>query len=97
MSISAYTSLSNKEESSEFSSQTESPTEGIYFLQLKSDWQRNPVTAKLFLELRNDIDSMEKQARDLAHGYASNENHLQIVILLNRAAELRKVVEKYAQ
>jgi hypothetical protein len=97
MSISAYTQTVYPVEDDNGNLSLSSPAEHALILQLKSDWQRNQITLKLFSELRIEIDKMEKQARDLAVGYAANNNHTQIVLLLNRAAELRKVVEKYAQ
>lgn len=74
-----------------------SPAEEALLLQAKSDWHRSSVTVELFLDLKEEVASLEKQAREIAQGYSANQNHLQIVILLNRAAELRKVIDKYAQ
>jgi hypothetical protein len=74
-----------------------SPADDAFIVQTQQLWLHSPVTAKLFYELQQEIDNLEKQASSLSVTFATHNNHLQIILLLNRAAELRKVIEKYGK
>jgi len=59
-------------------------------------WMRDGVTQEMFRDINNEIESLETLARDKASGYHVNQNHMEIINLLVRAAELRKLKDKYA-
>lgn len=65
------------------------------FLTLAS-WQQDPVTQELFKQLSKEVESLETRARELACHYHSNQNHLEIINLLVRSDEQRKILKKYA-
>lgn len=59
-------------------------------------WNKDGVTQQLFKDLTKEIDSLETLAREKACGYHVTQNHLEIINLLVRATELRKIKETYA-
>lgn len=75
----------------------DSITESELSKQAKFDWLQNPVTAEIFKSLNNEIEDLEKQARELACGYAEHNNHQRIINLLVRSSELRKIQLKYGR
>lgn len=58
-------------------------------------WLTDGVTQSMFKELDAEILSLETLAREKACAYAVHQNHLEIVNLLVRSAELRKLKQKY--
>lgn len=59
-------------------------------------WNKDGVTQQLFKDIETEIDRLETLAREKACGYHVTQNHLEIVNLLVRSAELRKLKETYA-
>lgn len=62
---------------------------------LKVQWQQEAVTVEMFQEISREITKLETRARELACGYAVNQNHLEIINLLVRASELRNIKNTY--
>ena len=91
----SYTSTTRGMEVPRDSSQ--SPTESEMLTQIHQEWLSHQDTRKFKTEVSDSIYSLISQAIDLAGTYHVHGNHIQIILLLNRAAELRKVIEKYAQ
>jgi hypothetical protein len=74
-----------------------SPTESEMLTQIHQTWLHNQETVKAHRALTEEMVEYVNQAIDLAQTYHSHNNHIQIILLLNRAAELRKVLDKYAK
>lgn len=65
-------------------------------IQAEINWQNSTITKQFFSSIEAEIIELEKQARNLAVSFPQHTNHNQIVQLLIRAAELRKLVDRYA-
>jgi len=59
-------------------------------------WHKDGVTQQLFKDIDKQIIELETLAREKACGYHVTQNHLEIISLLVRSAELRKLKETYA-
>ena len=64
--------------------------------QSRLNWRNSTVTQEIFSEMEEQVISLERQARDLACTYHQHQNHQQIIQLLVRANELRKLIATYA-
>lgn len=58
-------------------------------------WKQSPISTELLTLLSNSIRENETRARELACVYHTNQNHLEIINLLVRAEELRKLLKSY--
>jgi len=58
-------------------------------------WNSDAVTQDMFKHVTEEITSLESTAREKACSYAVHNNHQEIINLLVRAAELRKLKSKY--
>lgn len=58
-------------------------------------WLDDGVTQDMFKAIDKEIVELETLAREKACAYAVNQNHLEIINLLVRSAELRKLKQKY--
>ena len=61
----------------------------------KEQWHREAITQELFNQLSGEIEALETRARELACNYPSNNNHQEIIHLLVRSTELRKLKKTY--
>jgi hypothetical protein len=73
-----------------------SPAEHASSVQEKIDWLSHPSTKKTFESINKEIDSLIEQAINLACTYPQHKNEHNIIQLLVRANEQRKVIETYA-
>ena len=58
-------------------------------------WHRDTITQELFQTISSEIEALETRARELACSYSSNLNHQEVIQLLVRSAELRKLQKHY--
>ena len=59
-------------------------------------WLQDMQTTVMFNEISREIETMETRARELACQYHNNNNHQEIISLLVRSSELRKLKATYA-
>lgn len=64
---------------------------------LKVTWLAESVTREMFASISNEIEKLESQARALAYNYNVEQKHLEIINLLVRATELRKLRDTYGK
>lgn len=62
---------------------------------MKLQWLSDDITATFFKTLSSQIGELETQARLLACAYHRHNNHQEIIHLLVRAEELRKLIKTY--
>ena len=72
------------------------PSKDAATIQAEVNWQNASITKRFFKALEDEANVLEKTARNLAVSYHSHQNHNQIVQLLIRSAELRKILSNYA-
>jgi uncharacterized coiled-coil DUF342 family protein len=73
-----------------------SPEADAARLQARMNWLESTITQEIFRDLQNKVVELETQARQLACSYHQHNNHQQIIALLIRADEARKVIDTYA-
>lgn len=64
-------------------------------LQTKLDWIQSVRTQEIFNELKQQIASLEDDARKLAVNYHNHQNHLLIIKNLTESEQLRQFLIKY--
>lgn len=74
-----------------------SPARDAARIQAKVDWLQSTITEEIFTNIGDEIQILEKQARDHACSYWNTNNHMIIITMLIRAAELRRFIEKYGK
>lgn len=75
----------------------QSPTEQQLSKQTQIDWLQHQHTQDIFRKISIEIGESIDAAVKLAVAYPINQNHLQIIQFLNKAYELRKILEKYGK
>jgi hypothetical protein len=63
----------------------------------KQQWHQDHITQELFRSISSEIEALETRARELACNYPSNQNHQEVIQLLVRSAELRKLQKHYGR
>lgn len=74
-----------------------SPTAHRMSIQARSNWIRDTQTQEFFKKLSNDINTLEKEARQLACQYPQHQNPWGIINRLVRAEELRNLIKTHGQ
>lgn len=71
------------------------PEPNLELVQERINWLNSSVTAKLVKDLSSYAEELELQARNSACCYHQHTNHQNVIQLLVRAAEIRKVINAY--
>jgi len=66
-------------------------------LMLKTQWHEHGITQELLKYFSSEIVALEERARELACAYPTNQNHQEIIQLLVRSSELRKLNKVYGR
>lgn len=74
-----------------------SPEQSSQFAAEKFNWMESPVTGELLKSLTQQVNEAEENARKLAYTFGAHQDIFQIVRLLNKSTELRKIIDKYGR
>lgn len=66
-------------------------------LMLKQQWHEHGITQELLKQFSDEIVSLEQRARELACTYPTHKNHDEIIQLLVRSSEIRKLNKVYGR